>query len=74
MPLVVDEVDTSMSTGKPVVVNDPKIAPASLPAPEMTAEPPPNTGMVNHPANPDAAPAESAPLEPAPKPEGQGTP
>jgi sec-independent protein translocase protein TatB len=69
-----DDLLDPVGTGKPVVVNDPKIAPASLPAPEMTAEAPPNTGMVNHPANPDAAPAESAPLEPAPKPEGQGTP
>lgn len=49
--------------GKPAVVNDPKIAPTTpeLPAPEIAQ---PVTEAVTDPA----------PAEPAPKPEGQGTP
>lgn len=81
-----DDLLDPVGTGKPVVVNDPKIAPASPPTPASpelpapaTAEAPPRTDPVTGPAYPDTAPAdsappESAPLQVAPKPEGQGTP
>ena len=72
-----DDLLDPVGTGKPVVVNDPKIVPAS---PESSApEAPPRTEAMTGSAYPDTAPADTAPLEPAPvkpapKPEGQGTP
>lgn len=66
-----DDLLDPVGVGKPVIVNDPKIAPATpeLAAPEATAETPSVTETMTDPANPDPVP-----LEPAPKPEGQGTP
>lgn len=67
-----DDLLDPVGVGKPVVVNDPKLAPASPePAAAETAPelPPPVTDAVTDPANPDPAAR-----EPASKPEGQGTP
>lgn len=60
-----------VGVSKPVVVNDPKIAPTTpaLAAPETIDSPPPVTEAMTDPAYPDPEPA-----EPARKPEGQGTP
>lgn len=58
-----DDLLDPVGLGKPAVVNDPKIAPATpqLAAPDTGDMPPPVTEAMTDP-------------EPAPKPEGQGTP
>ncbi len=61
-----DDLLDPVGNSKPAVVNDPKNAPAppQLAAPETGETPPPVT----------KATIDSAPAQPAPKPEGQGTP
>ena len=71
-----DDLLDPVGVNKPVVVNDPKIAPATLElaAPETADVPPTVTEAMTDPAYPEPAPAEAAQLQPAPRPEGQGTP
>jgi sec-independent protein translocase protein TatB len=62
-----DDLLDPVGASKPVVVNDPKVAPT--PEPPADALPPPET-----PPAAKVQPAEAEPAAPAPKSEGQGTP
>ncbi|MEN3973663.1 Sec-independent protein translocase protein TatB [Emcibacter sp. SYSU 3D8] len=76
-----DDLLDPVGTNKPVVVNDPKVAPETpeLAAPDTAADAAPapvpaSPGIPGSERPGDASGTETASSEPAPKPEGQGTP